>query len=361
MARWNVSIKNSLDSYDHTAIKISLTGAATFSGPNMLNSLCKPAMGITHFQCVLGFQPRLQPWSEEPSELPAVDSWLQRSEETWNDAHIYLQRAVFQTREQDNRHRRTNPNYQPGQWIWLSTRDLHPLLPCKKLSPRYVGPFKILRPITPVSFRLALYNNRIIQYLGTGKGTARRNGPGSMQRIFWIPLLPQTSTRIGRPRDPVEDPCVICLFMSGTAHRGGALSQIQPLWLPPITTRGNYHQSIDRSIQTSFPTHPVPETDYLHRFFSLLGLFKLCQSCSHCEVLFCYAVISERFSRVCLPVDTLDCLPVYDCLLPAYSDPACLAELFYCLSAQTVYESALPSLYLTLLMIYACLTCIVIQ
>ncbi len=156
MARWNVSIKNSLNSYDHTAIKISPTGAATFSGPNMLNSLCKPATGITPFQCVLGFQPRLFPWSGEPSELPAVDSWLQRSEETWNDAHIHHQRAVFQTREQDNRHRRTNPDYQPGQWIWLSTRDLRPLLPCKKLSPRYVGPFKILRPITPVSFRLAL-------------------------------------------------------------------------------------------------------------------------------------------------------------------------------------------------------------
>ncbi len=156
MARWNVSIKNSLDSYDHTAIKISPTGAATFSGPNMLNTLCKPATGITPFQCVLGFQLQLFPWSGEPSELPAVDSWLQRSEETWNDAHIHHQRAVFQTREQDNRHRRTNPDYQPGQWIWLSTRDLRPLLPCKKLSPRYVGPFKILRPITPVSFRLAL-------------------------------------------------------------------------------------------------------------------------------------------------------------------------------------------------------------
>ncbi len=35
MARWNVSTKNSLDSFDHTAIEISPTGAATYSGPNM--------------------------------------------------------------------------------------------------------------------------------------------------------------------------------------------------------------------------------------------------------------------------------------------------------------------------------------
>ncbi len=107
------------------------------------NSPRKPSTGITPFQCVLGFQPPLFPW-------------LQRSEETWNDAHVHLQRAVHHTREQANRHRRANPNYQPGQWVWLSTHDLRLRLPCKKLSPRYEGPFKIIRQITPVSFRLAL-------------------------------------------------------------------------------------------------------------------------------------------------------------------------------------------------------------
>ncbi len=39
------------------------------------------------------------------------------------------------------------------------TRDLRLQLPSKKLSPRYVGPFEILRQITPVSYRLALPAN----------------------------------------------------------------------------------------------------------------------------------------------------------------------------------------------------------
>ncbi|KAL0150648.1 hypothetical protein M9458_054065, partial [Cirrhinus mrigala] len=123
------------------------------------NSLRKPATGLTPFQCILGYQPPLFPWSGEPTNLPAVDHWLRRSEETWNMAHVHLRRAVRRTTEQADRHRRPNPVYEPGQWAWLSTRDLRLRLPCKKLSPRYVGPFKIIKQITPVSYRLELPTN----------------------------------------------------------------------------------------------------------------------------------------------------------------------------------------------------------
>lgn len=66
------------------------------------NSLQKPSTGMTPFQCILGFQPPLFPWSGEPSELPAVDAWLRRCEETWNGAHVHLLRAVRRTRDQAN-------------------------------------------------------------------------------------------------------------------------------------------------------------------------------------------------------------------------------------------------------------------
>ncbi len=88
--------------------------------------------------------------------LRSYNNWLNRSEETWNLAHTHLQRAVNRGKRQADRHRRSNPEYLPGQWVWLSTRNLRLNLPCKKLSPRFVGPYKILRQITPVSFRLAL-------------------------------------------------------------------------------------------------------------------------------------------------------------------------------------------------------------
>lgn len=87
------------------------------------NSLRKPSTNLTLFQCVLSFQPPLFPWSGEPSELPAVNDWLIRSENTWNAAHVHLQRAVRRSREQADRRRREGPDLDNGSGSPLETYD----------------------------------------------------------------------------------------------------------------------------------------------------------------------------------------------------------------------------------------------
>ncbi|KAI5085788.1 hypothetical protein C0J45_23615, partial [Silurus meridionalis] len=48
------------------------------------------------------------------------------------------------------------PRFHPGDLVYLSTRDLRLKLPCCKLSPRYIGPFRVSRQISDVSYWLEL-------------------------------------------------------------------------------------------------------------------------------------------------------------------------------------------------------------
>lgn len=88
--------------------------------------------------------------------VPAAAQLVRRCRRAWQKARTALQKASQQQQRQANRHRRLGPMLRPGQRVWLATKDLPLRVESRKLAPRYIGPFKILRKINPVSYRLLL-------------------------------------------------------------------------------------------------------------------------------------------------------------------------------------------------------------
>uniref|UniRef100_A0A3B3RHI9 Integrase catalytic domain-containing protein n=1 Tax=Paramormyrops kingsleyae TaxID=1676925 RepID=A0A3B3RHI9_9TELE len=120
-----------------------------------LNSRVSPVTHLTPFQCVLGFQPPLFPWDAPASAVPRVETWFQESRHAWRTIQQALQSQAERTKAQADKHRRPGFPYQVGQRVWLSTRNLR-IPGCRKFTARYIGPFRILQRIGPVTVKLQL-------------------------------------------------------------------------------------------------------------------------------------------------------------------------------------------------------------
>ncbi len=120
------------------------------------NSLPSSATGLSPFECCLGYQPPLFASQESQSSVPSVERFIQRCKRTWRRVRSALCRTRTRTRRAANRHRVRSPRYVCGQKVWLSTRNLPIQEGSRKLMPRFVGPFSIVKVLSPVAIKLRL-------------------------------------------------------------------------------------------------------------------------------------------------------------------------------------------------------------
>ena len=99
-------------------------GVFSYRGWSTLITLSASATGILSFMVMYGFQHPLFPSQEDEVSIPSIQEHLRRVCRVWWEARAALVRFAARNRRLADHRRSPAPNYQPGQMVWLSTRDL---------------------------------------------------------------------------------------------------------------------------------------------------------------------------------------------------------------------------------------------
>ncbi|KAI3357960.1 hypothetical protein L3Q82_002952 [Scortum barcoo] len=99
------------------------------------NTLPTAATGLSPFHVVHGYQPPVFSACEQEVTVPSAHALVRRSHKIWEAARDMLQKGQARMKAAADRGRRPAPAYQPGQKVWLSTKDLPLHVHSRKLAP----------------------------------------------------------------------------------------------------------------------------------------------------------------------------------------------------------------------------------
>ncbi|KAL1939365.1 hypothetical protein VTO73DRAFT_9921 [Trametes versicolor] len=112
-----------------------------------INSSVNASTGFAPFELNCGYVPRMATWDQGTSPFPGVQAFADRARMNLEKAHdAILQSRVAMTHHANRLRTDDEKPYMVGDLVYLSTRNLAlPRNRARKLAPKYIGPYKVLR------------------------------------------------------------------------------------------------------------------------------------------------------------------------------------------------------------------------
>ncbi|KAK9401689.1 hypothetical protein NXF25_010045 [Crotalus adamanteus] len=121
------------------------------------NNAVHNSTGLTPFQVVYGYDVVPLPDCVSPDPpLHRSEGWFARAGQVWRSVKQALDQATQVAKYHADKRRRQPVQFHVGDKVYLSTKYVKLQVPCKKLAPKYIGPFRIAQIINPVTVRLEL-------------------------------------------------------------------------------------------------------------------------------------------------------------------------------------------------------------
>ncbi|KAI2654750.1 Transposon Ty3-I Gag-Pol polyprotein [Labeo rohita] len=132
------------------------------------NSLPVSAMGLSPFECSLGYQPPIFSSLESEVAVPSAHAFVQRCRRAWNRARQTLMKVGARTKAKADHHRSKPPVYVISQKVWLSSKNIPLRTVCNELAHQrclVTAPDKLVRVLTAITLSSFLHSCKPGQYL----------------------------------------------------------------------------------------------------------------------------------------------------------------------------------------------------